>query len=287
MGQAKVVFKLEAIEELVLTVLYSGFIRDEVPVSMILVGPSGAAKSKILKAVAHPCIHLTDSVSSSGLSDIVQRDTKNEKKFIVMPDFNPTLSRRTATSTATIANLLSITADGTVRVDDGRNIKECKHMPMGMLTACTPEIYDKHAKQWFALGLRRRIIPLFYAYTSATESELQRMVRMDKIHSTVIEPIKLRFPSKAVRPFIPEVIGHELEKHSKDLANNLGKLSFVDERIKKWTIHHVVPISPHVTVRLLAMAHALKRGSHTVSFEDAKFIASFVTFTDPQNPRQI
>lgn len=277
---------LEPLSEIVETALYTAFIREEIPVSLIAVGPSGTAKSKLLKTFSSDAIHTTDSVTSQGLWDIVQRDSKNEKKFILIPDINPTLSRRTSTTQATIGNLLSLCGDGTVRVDDGRGDKICKHDVMGLLTACTPEIYHKHAKQWFALGLVRRVIPIFYTYSEQTQTELQKYVRDGRIHASFLTPRIIKFPPLA-RPTINSVMPFEFETRSVKFAHNLGKLSFWEKGIKKWTMREVVPISPHVTIRTLAMAHALRRNSAVVEQKEVDFITNFLSFTDPEKPRQL
>ena len=268
------------------TALHTASIRDEIPVSLILVGPSGSAKSKLLRSFECAHVHVTDSITSQGLWEIVQRDTKEEKKFILIPDINPTLSRRSSTTQATVGNLLSLTGDGTVRIDDGRGEKICKHSPMGLITACTPEIYHKHARQWFALGLIRRIIPVFYTYSLETQEALQKLVREGKIHASFGAPKQLALPPPA-RPNLNSTTPFEFEKKSSMLAQNLGKLQFTDDGIKKWQIKNVVPVSPHVTIRTMAMAHALRRKSPKVEDPEVVFVTSFVSFTDPEAPRQI
>lgn len=280
-------FFLEQLATIVETALHTAAIRDEIPISIILVGPSGSAKSKLLKLYELcPNVHVTDSVTSQGLWEIVQRDPENKKSFIIIPDINPTLSRRSSTTQATIGNLLSITGDGTVRIDDGRGDKACKHTPMGLITACTPEIYHRHARQWFALGLIRRIIPIFYSYSSTTQDALQKLVREGKIHSSFGAPKQYALPPLS-RPVLNSNTPFEFEVKSKDLAHNLGKLQFLEKGTRKWLIKNVVPVSPHVTIRTLAMAHALRRHSAKVEDNEVEFIKTFVSFTDPETPRQI
>ena len=281
------IFFLGPVREIIETVLFTGQITGEIPTSIMLVGPSGSAKSKLLSSYREPQIHSTDSITSMGLWDIASNDPKNEKKFILIPDMNPTLSRRSSTTQATIANLLSVTSDGMVRVDDGRREKKCEHVPMGLITACTPEIYEKHARQWFALGLRRRIIPIFYGYTYATQNELQTLARGGKIHSAPAQRIRLNFSSGMQKPVIGDNEGLIIEKHSIKFATNLGKLSFIDSSVRKWQVRDVIPVSPHVTLRTLAMAHALHRNSAKVGVEDMSFLMQFIEFTDPEKPRLI
>lgn len=280
------VYHLEPLAEIIETAIYTASIRDEVPISLILVGPSGSAKSKLIRSYQCDHIHMTDSITSAGLFEIAQRDIKNEKKFIFMPDINPTLSRRTSTTTATVGNLLSITGDGTVRIDDGRGEKKCEHAPLGLITACTPEIYNRHAKQWYILGLTRRIIPIFFSYCSTTLDDLQKLVRENQIHASFGIPRDFKLPPTS-RPVIDGIGMFEFENKSMALAVNLGKLQFTYQGSKKWMNKDIVPISPHVTLRTLAMAHALKRKSGTVEQPEIEFVQNFVSFTDPAAPRQL
>ena len=280
-------FFLELLSEIVETSFYTSSVRDEIPVSLILVGPSGSAKSKLIRRYTSEQIHTTDSLTSQGIWEIAQRDTKGEKRFIFMPDINPTLSRRSSTQQATIGNLLTLTGDGTVRIDDGRGEKICQHAPMGMITACTPEIYHRHSRHWYALGLIRRIIPVFYSYSSKTQDALQKLVRDGKIHASFGMPKQILLPPSARPALSNSDTLMEFEGKSKDLAHNLGKIQYLEKGIKRWQIKNVVPISPHVTIRTLAMAHALRRRSAKVEDIEVEFIKDFVSFTDPEAPRQL
>lgn len=279
-------FYLEPIAEIIETCILSAFIPENAPISVILVGPSGSAKSKLIKRYGDDFIHTSDSVTQAGLADMVQADVKNQKKVIMIADMNPTLSRKPSTANAAVANLLTLTHDGTVRIDDGRDKKECKHGPMCLVTACTPEIYDKHAKHWFALGLRRRIIPIFYTYSTETENNLQRLMRENKIQTAMLPPVSL---VKRVGK-VADINGEyaiELQNLSTQFAVNLGKISYFSDAILKWDVKKIIPVSPHGTIRNLCRAHAMWRGSRAISKDDIRFVSSFIDFSDPQTVKKI
>lgn len=279
-------FYLEPIAEIIETCILSAFIPENSPISIILVGPSGSAKSKLIKRYGDEFIHQSDSVSQAGLMEMVQNDQKGSKRVIMIPDLNPTLSRKPSTANSAVANLLTITNDGTVRIDDGRANKECKHAPMCLITACTPEIYDRHAKHWFALGLRRRIIPIFYSYSTETENNLQRLVRENKIQTAMLPPVSL-VRKIGIAANINGEYSIELQNLSTQFANNLGKISYFSDAILKWDVRKIIPISPHATIRNLCRAHAMWRGSRTISKEDIRFVSSFIDFSDPQTVKKI
>lgn len=283
-------FFLEPVLEIVETMLYTSCVESEIPGSMIMVAPSGVAKSMAIKRYLSESLHHTDSISSQGLYDIAARDHKQEVRFLMIPDMNPTLSRKAATVQSTIANLLSFTADGTVRIDDGRSQKECKHSPVGLVTAATPDIYNAQAKKWFALGLRRRILPIFFQYSRDTTRKLQALVRNQQIHSTAPPAVKVKIGFKS-RPEIPEGMTHKIEALSLSFAMLLGKLCNYDETDakKRWRVRDVVPISPQITLMTLARAHALRRNKQAKICEedDYAFICKFLDFCDPEHPKEI
>jgi hypothetical protein len=280
-------YYLEVIEEILETALYTSCIRDSIPVSLILVGDSGVAKSKLLMRLQGSNIHVTDSFTSQGLFELAASDRDNKIQFIVTPDLNPTMSRKATTVQSTISNLLSFTTDGTVRVDDGRREKVAEHKPVGFLTACTPMIWDRQAKRWFALGLRRRIIPIFFSYTQSTVNSLLELVRKGKINASNFNGYKFEPKTKSALPIISPEHALELESAAKDFSVNLGRLSFLEHNIKKWFIAKVIPISPLVTLQTLCRAHAVRENRTEVSEKDVQFTVKFIEFTNPEAPKQI
>src|SRR6266404_4853411 len=138
-------YHMEPLEEIIDTILFTSCIQGENPVSIIIVGPSGIGKSAAIVRYESKALLKTDSISSKGLYDIANQDKEKLLRFLMIPDMNPTLSRRSSTVQSVLANLLSFTSDGTIRVDDGRETKECKHDPVGIVTAATDDIYGQQA----------------------------------------------------------------------------------------------------------------------------------------------
>jgi len=278
---------LESLQEVLITCLYTACVKGAVPVSAIIIGESGTAKSKLLMQLSGEAIHMTDSFSSTGLFDITKNDQQNKLRWIITPDMNPTLSRRASTVVATVSNLLTLTMDGTCRVDDGRSDKVAKHEPMGFLSAVTPDIYSKQAKKWLSLGLRRRIIPLFFQYSQTTIDKLMTAVREDKISGSNFTPIVFK-PNGMYKPAIPEDIGFHIHAKSVQFAQNLGLERFKDEEGKiKWYVKTIIPISPMTTLRTLIRAHAIREKRGEVNQSDLDFLSLFLEFTNQSMPKQL
>ena len=277
---------LGQIEEIVETVLCTDCERESKPLSILLIGPSGSAKSQLIKRYESKKIIHTDSITSQGLFSFAERDPENKLKFIILPDMNPTLSRKSSTMLAMTANLLSFTSDGTVRIDDGRTQKQCPHNPVGIISAATPDIFHVHAKKWYQLGLTRRIIPIFFDYNPSTIRKLDELVKSEEIKSAFCETIQ--YPEYPVSdPPIPDAIGQTINDQARIFAVNLGKLKYYDEGKTKWNCRPMIPTSPHIAMRSLAKAHAIRAGRTEVNHYDVEFLDSFVGFTDPERPGQI
>jgi len=276
------------IHDLLVTLVYTSCVEGAVPISAVLVADSGTAKSKVLKQVnGNDGIHLTDSFSSQGLFQLMQADPTNKIRFIVMPDLNPTLSRQQKTVTATVANLLTLTMDGTCRIDDGRQEKLLQHKPIGLLSGVTPDIFKTQSKRWFSLGLTRRIIPLFYEYTSETERKLLDIVSEGKITSSDFPPLKIELNGSHA-PHIAHGESKVIEGLGIQFGVNLGMAKSKDSSgTVKWFVRKIVPVSPVVILRTLAQANAIRYGRGRVSDADITFLTRFLGFTNPAQPRQI
>lgn len=289
------IFFVETLDEIIRTVLYSAWIEEEVPISILLIGPSGVGKSMMLTRYSCPLFIRTDSISSKGLYDLARKDEQNMLRYLLIPDMNPTLSRRPSTVEATAANLLSFVSDGTVRVDDGREEKTCKHRPVGIISAATTDIYRKQSKKWFSLGLRRRIIPMFYEYADSTVDKLQDLVSENKIKSSLSPSIPIMNGKeglekmKSSRPFIPKAIQDKIKIKSEKFSIMLGKDTFYDKAKKKnfWFVQKIVPISPQITLSNLVRAHALMNHRAVVIEKDYDFLSMFLEFCDPERPKAI
>jgi hypothetical protein len=284
--------KLETIENIMLTIFETANIEHSVPVSLLLVAPSGEAKSSIIKQHCGESVIQTDGFTQKGLWDIVSRDPENKISYITVPDLNPTLSRQPKVVEAAIGNLLTLTFDGSVRMDDGRQEKIFKHRPIGFIGAMTPELYTKYAKKWFALGLRRRVIPFFYEYSFKTIEIIQEEIRKGKVHRQ-IETMGVIHSKNGnrVSPVISVEHSHALKELSSRLAILLGKtkvrLSSNGLSKYKWITDTIAPIDPHMLLRTIAQANALKHKRGRVENVDVEFAVDFCDFCDPERPKQV
>ncbi len=286
---------MDLLQETIRAALFSGAIADTIPLSLILVGPPGTGKSKAVLQFVAPSIHVTNDVTTAGLSDIIEGDKDGKLRHIIVPDFNVVVSHKAATSNLTVANLLTLMSEGSVRVDDGRRRKELTHAPVGIITAMTREVYEEHANRFRKLGIGRRFTPLFFSYGFPTRQEIQQAISSGGVTLQQLIPYPVMLPPQSrwpVKVIIEEREAARLREMSREMAENLSFHPRWERENGGYIIkpfHGTTPIefTPHMVLRTLAQARALIDQKIVVKPEHVDFVMQVVSFTNYAAPVQL
>jgi hypothetical protein len=284
---------LEPIAEIIHVALLTSFIENSIPIAVMLIGPSGGGKTQTLKRFEGSFIHRTNDLTTSGLWSLLKEDKENKLSHICLEDFNPLLSHKTSVSNLTIASLLSVMGDGMLRVDDGREVKTLLHRPVGIITGVTPEMFQAHLEKWQGLGFVRRFLPVHFTYTQETISQAQKAVKKGDVSANPLPPIKLTPPKAPVNPIFPESASTDIESLSVYLGQHLGvNVVVTKDNGNQWKRNYVpgkavLPMAPHIILRTMAQARALKEGRMKVDDSDIKFLRRLVDFANPMQPTLI
>lgn len=280
----------ERIQNIVNTTLHTVLLKDNTPVSLLLVAPSGGGKSQTLLRWEAPWVHHTGDITSQGLFDLLEGDKENKIRTLILPDFNLPLSHKASVTNLTVANMLSLLSEGVARIDDGRKKKEIKHAPISFLSAVTPEMYFQHYKRWKSIGLLRRFLLINYGYTYSTRQEGLKAIRENRVSGLPLEKHSIRKRlSEHVVLLSPE-IDAEIEKTAIELARNLGYVIIREKATGqvKWSqVETALEFSPYVCMRTMARAHALFKERFSAGSDDIEFLKDLLKFTNPQSPEKI
>jgi energy-coupling factor transporter ATP-binding protein EcfA2 len=293
---------LQAIQEICITTILTGQLRDGIPLSILLVGPSGAGKSKTILRLEGEMIHRADDLTAQGLWAILSADRESKITHIILGDFNLPLSHKTAVSGLTVASMLTIMSDGTMRLDDGRTEKLLQHAPVGFISGVTDDMYlDSHNK-WRKLGILRRLLGIHYTYCTTTKEAAQAAIASGKVTLQQPPPIKiLKLPQRVHIPIHTEQ-SSVISSLSLRLSTNLGQRvtwarrsaaeiaanpKLIGINVGKRLVQDkpLLEFSPHLFLRAMAQAHALYRHKAKVEAEDVEFLKQLIDFTNPGQPK--
>jgi hypothetical protein len=159
------------------------------------------------------------------------------------------------------------------------------------------EIYQKRFRQ---LGIGRRFIPLHFSYSPATKRKVQDNIKNGKVTlcqlqlSDVVLPDVSRWPLEVD---IPKTIAEEVTVLSRDLAD---ALAFAPEWTRQWNnqknltwhLHAVrgaapLEFTPHLVLRAMIRAHALRARRSRVIEKDLEFVRRFIPFCNYGSPVQL
>jgi hypothetical protein len=277
---------VQPIEDLLGAIVGTAFAEDSIPISCMIVAPSGAGKSRTIIRFDAPYIMRCDDLTSSGLMDILTRDSKSEIKFLLIPDFNPILSHKASVSNLLLANLLSVTQDGTARIVDGRGNKEVKHKPVGIITAVTFDMFARYSRKWHELGITRRILPIHYTYSLRTIQQAQTLIREGKINGNN-QPMSMS-EYRQLKVVIEQNLANDIQILSERLAMNLGQFIKLNRGVRTPQYGEaLLPMAPHVVLNSIARGNAVRFGRRRLEQADVDLATEFVSFTDMVNRRQL
>jgi hypothetical protein len=289
---------IDPLMEIVETALFTACLKNSVPISFILVGPPGSGKSKLILQFSCDSIHKTNDVTSQGLADIVQGDPVSMVRHLIIPDFNIVVSHKPTTSNLTVASLLTLMSEGVLRLDDGRRSKEMEHSPIGIITAMTRDIYEENAGRFKKLGIGRRFVPLFFNYGIKTRELVQDSIRDGATTLCQLEPRIVELPDRDTWPFEISTENGQAERLrilSRDMSSALSyypqweKVMDRENRTNSWQIipykgTEPIEFTPHMVLRAMAQAHALRDKRAEIGKQDVDFCIRLVEFMNYAQP---
>lgn len=285
---------MDFVEDLIYTVLSTAWSKKDVPLSLLIVAPSGAGKSKTIKQFVGDGIHFQNDLTTFDLNHICETDEEKQViHHIVIPDLNLPLSHRPSVAKLMIATLLGLTSENTkmyVSRKDGRH--EIHHRPMGLISAITPDIFWKNARKFSELGFLRRMPPVFYEQGDITIEKIITQIQRNTItFAQLKERSILEKKEGAIKAVIPKAFNGTFEEKAVLFTTQLNGISVnpVSPEIKNGRRGkgQLTKVSPLIYLRCLAVGHATSKGRTVVNETDIKFIGKFLEFTDCNNPKRI
>lgn len=189
--------------ELLKLVLFSGYIENERPLSVMLVGNVGIGKTEVLQNYKESSniAFLTD-VTYMGLINLLEE--QKELRHLIIPDFLKITMKKQSTAENFISCLNALTEEGLSKISLFGMSKDFKGKRAGVITATTKDSYAQHKKKWASMGFSSRILIVSYDYSDATRESVFEFIQNRKYITSAKEPFSLPTRNVAVT-FSPEL----------------------------------------------------------------------------------
>lgn len=285
--------KIEPILEIIETILWTGKLQNEKPLSGMLIAKVGFGKSEALrKAYTPPKIKTEwkDKVGKDGkpAKERVQEVThigtvlytgdttpytlyhkwgellkSGQIKHIVIPDFLSILTKSKDAMPDTVRFYNGLIEEGICRIES-RYSDFITEIPVkiGLVTAVSAQDFEARSKtqNWGALGFLSRVLPVSFGYSNETKEAIRRSTFLREYHNEV--NFTLQFPESDIYVEIPLKYEETVTKLATETADATDELGARREK----------------QLMTFVMADALKHGRETVNSEDIDRLLAYSKF---------
>jgi len=246
--------KLNPVELLVTLAIFSAYIKDERPVSILLVSKVESGKSKLLGKFSgnRGCEMVGDATAWGIAKHYGKRIRNGDIRHILFPEMSIPLSRRYDTVSALDAYLCGLIEEGVGKIVSFRYGEVSTVTPTGCgIIACLSNQDFSHKKAaWFRIGLMSRLIPVSFDYTDVTKNQIRYYIKTRNYRNE--DKIELKLPSSQIDIQLPLPIADQLAIIAGQLIVGTELYGF------RWQNH----------LQRLAMANALLNGRNVVEDTD-------------------
>lgn len=217
--------QLDALEKTVEATLYSAYVKDEKPLSLLIVAKPESAKTLVLKKYRENkgIVYLTDCTAYGLTRDILPKIVSGEIKHILIADLITPLSKSTKTRQSLVAFLNNLIEEGVAKMTSYATIWE-KEVRCGLVTAVTDEALKDGRHEWANMGFLSRMFLFSYSYPISVVYRIFDSLIEDK--SGIDQKIKLRFPNQPKDVILPNSIAKELVPISMKIGESMKLYGF-------------------------------------------------------------
>jgi len=250
--------KLTPIIEILKRIIASGFIKNESPLSALLIAPVGAGKTTALKKffINNNILVLSD-VTPYGLTKLLPEIEAKNVKHLIIPDLVEPMSRSRPIVNSLIGFLNSLIEEGIFRISTAF-IEIKKPIKLGLISSTTIDELKDRRRGWLGIGFISRMLPISFNYTNIDIAQILENIASGKYTDITYETLKLK--EKEIKG--NEEIFKQLIPYSEQIDYALSK-----ER-------KVIPFRRQKQLQILLKSNALLNDRDEVTKEDLEWFKS-------------
>lgn len=220
--------KLKPIKKIIKYVLASGKLKDEQPLSVIIIAPVECGKTSLIRRYcleAENVLYLTDATAHGIIQDTNQlQDFKSGRlTHIAIPDLSTCISRKATTVAALISFMNALIEEGVVNISTyATHIKKgITGAKAGLITAIPPDPFRDKRHKWGRMGFLSRALPVSYDYKVSTRAKILSSIQNQEHLQE--KTIKLKLPEESGLIKLPYELAKRIEPYASSLAEEYSK----------------------------------------------------------------
>jgi hypothetical protein len=251
-------YQLNALNDFLRLLVWTGQLADERPVSAIVIAPAGTGKTTLLESVKCEQAEFVGDLTSRPISTLVKGSDKIT--HILLGDMLSIFGHKTATVKLTMRLISQMT--GEKLLHDPFTGESIKPRSLGLITAIPPKDYAKEKKRIEDGGFLTRFIEIRYSYKTSTIAAIHRWIQQNK-YTEPVKPFFLAMPGQQVI-----TINKELSDEIKDFGLSLK--------------HDPIGFRIHRHLRALVKASARRNNLPVARHQDLEIVKSYCDFFSSQ-----
>lgn len=250
--------------------LYSGYISNERPVSLLIIANPESGKTEMLLAfknirgVKAP----TDITAYKILEQYGDDMAEGKIKHLIIPDLITPVSKKQETAVQFVGFLNALIEEGILEYQSFLITRSYPNQParVGLLTSITPEYLKDTRHRLIRAGFMSRMLPVCYSYSESTLGRIRQYIANRSYHQDSGIEVNLPDDEKVIE--LPLPMTERIVERASILGQATQTYGF---RYQK-------------QLQALAMANALKNNRDTVNQEDIDTVLRLSYLMDMVNP---
>ena len=188
--------KVEPLKKMIECALVSPYIKNEKPISLLIVAKPESGKSSAMKQYRKNkgVVYLSDCTAYGITRDILPKIVSGDVKTIMIPDLITPLSKQTKTRQSFIAFLNNLIEEGVAKITTYSTVWN-NDANANVVTAVTDEALKDGRHNWAKMGFLSRFIVFSYSYGISTVVEI---LGLYSEHGLSLKNHKIKLPKRQV-----------------------------------------------------------------------------------------
>lgn len=187
----------ELVEEFVATTILTGRVKDESPVSVVLIATPECGKTSIV--MSRPCkaaMPLTDA-TGKGLMELCKM--RAELSHFILNDLVAIMSHRQTVNQYTMAVINAMTEEGITAVAFPGTVDTFAAGKRAIIACTTSDLFVDSRRWWHKIGLSSRMLPFAYDHDKALQIKIKNLIQNGKSgQSLPAKPMELVVPNDKI-----------------------------------------------------------------------------------------